>query len=394
VDTRVPFAAGVVLLVCLARPPVPAQVTGDVAQIEATGAARVFSGNVSTARQAALQSAYAEAMAKGAGADIGRLTSIRSVQAVSEIVASRSRGFVKSYELLTEQLIAGSPQRYEVQIRAAVVKSAHSTAEEIDGLKLFLAVIGSPKLLILLPERNASATPAEPEGVLRSAEAALATAFGKYGYPVSTSDDLVAGGRVSAAQLSRARQGVTADALAVARAAGADLLLTGVLRTQTQPIAQQGVEFTSATTEVSAKALVVSNGYLIDAFHNTITRSHVNALRAVSVTLDAVAADLAATLAWKIPSLLSAKPRVMMLTVENVSVGVAERLKRTLERLDGIDTVRLDAIPTTRTHLARFELQSSFVVLQQDELINHCIDTAGPVQLRSADKYGIALKLL
>jgi hypothetical protein len=153
VEIRVSIALGVALLLSLAR--APAQQSTQTTEIEATGSARVFSGNVDTARQAALQSAYAEAMAKGAGADIGRLTSIRGVQAVSEIIATRAKGFVKSYELMAEQLVPGSPQRYEVQIRAAVIKGApSSTAEQIDGLKLFLAVIGSPKVLVLLPDRR------------------------------------------------------------------------------------------------------------------------------------------------------------------------------------------------------------------------------------------------
>jgi len=410
--------------------PVPESADPDVARVFAIGTATVFNGNTASARQAARQAAYAEAVAMGAGTEIGRLTLIRNVRAVTDVVSSRSRGFVRSYEVISEELVAAVPPRVEVRIRAEVVKSAQSPSEEIDGLKLFLDVIGSPKLLILLPERttsdvaaassnestqvalqapdttvsvkatrgssshDASSVPPEIDGTMRAAEAAVAAAFTRYGYPVATSDDLIAGHLASAEQLARARQGVTADAIAVARAAGADLLLTGVLRTATQRISPQGVEFVSATTEASAKAMVVSNGYLIDAFHKTTTRAHVSALGAVSSSVDAIAADFAATLAWKIPTLLASRPRVTHLVVGNVSFSLAERLKARLENVQGIDAVRFAAVPTATNRTADLELMSGYVMLPQDELVNHCIESVGPMQIRSADKYTVSLTLI
>jgi hypothetical protein len=397
----------------------------DVARVFAIGTAAVFNGNTAAARQAALQAAYSEAVAMGAGTTIGRLTLIRNVRAVTDVVSSRSQGFVKSYDVIAEQTLQGNPPQYEIRIRAEVVKSAQSPAEEIDGLKLFLEVIGSPKLLILLPDRTLpNATPSpnqssqasvtaaganvsepsatserggaqrEPDGTMRATEAAVAAAFAKYGYPVVTSDDLVAGHLTSEEQLSRARQGVTADALAVARSAGADLLLTGVLRTATQRVAPQGVEFVSATTEASAKAMVVSNGYLIDAFHKTVTKAQVSALGAVSSSVDAIAAEFASTLAWKIPSLLTARPRVTHLVVGNVSFGLAERLKARLETVQGIDAVRFAAVPTAANRTADLELLSGYVMVPQDELVNHCIESVGPMRIRSADKYTVSLTLM
>jgi hypothetical protein len=413
--------------------PLPPENDAAVARVFAVGTATVFNGNVRAARQAALQSAYAEAVAMGAGTEIGRMTMIKNVQAVSDVISSKSRGFVRSYEVIAEDVKPGEPPTFEMRIRAEVVKSQSSPAEEIEGLKLFLEVIGSPKLLVLLPEQAvaertaasssqrestqvsvtapgtnvsissstssatsqaAGAAPQEREGTMRSSEAAVAAAFVKYGYAVATSDDLVAGGLASAAQLARARQGVTADAVAVAKAAGADLLLTGVLRTSTQKVTPAGVEFISATTEASAKAMVVSNGYLIDAFHKTVTKAHVSSLGAVSMSLDAIANEFASALAWSIPRILTARPRVTRLVVSNVNLAAAERLKTSLQKVDGIDVVRFANVPTAANRTAEFELLSGYVVLPQDELVNHCIETAGPVQVKQADKYTVTLTLL
>ncbi len=405
----------------------------DVSRVFAIGIATVYNGNVAAARQAALQSAYAEAVTMGAGTEIGRMTLIKNVRAVTDIISSRSRGFVKSYEVVRDELLPATPPRYEVRISAEVVKSARSQMEELEGLRLFLEVIGNPKLLILLPDRNVSepvaaggassaestqvtvgsggsvavttnrsaatastsgtGTP-EIDGTMRAAEAAMAAAFAKYGYAVATSDDLVSGGVTSAEQLARARRGVTADAIAVARSAGADLLFSGVLRVATQRVTPQGVEFVSATAEASAKALVVSNGYVIDAFHTTVTKAHVSSLGAVSMTMDAIAGDFAKTLAWKIPSILAARPRMTKLVVSNVSLATAERIKARLEGIEGVDVVRFASVPTAATRTVELELLSGYVSVPQDELVNSCIESAGPVQVRSSDKYSLALALL
>src|SRR5262245_39129127 len=64
-------------------PVTPLDPPAKVNHVFALGTATVFGGNVSAARQAALQAAYAEAVARGAGVEIGRLTLVRNVRAVS-----------------------------------------------------------------------------------------------------------------------------------------------------------------------------------------------------------------------------------------------------------------------------------------------------------------------
>jgi hypothetical protein len=378
-------------------------------KVFAIGSATVFGGNVSTARQAALQSAYAEAVARGAGVEIGRLTLVRNVRAVSDIVASRSKGFVKSYEVVGEGLTAGEPPKYEVRINAVVVESA-GRADDVDGLKLFLEVMGNPRLLVLLPEAAFNAPPPEgqggaspwgqtapstPAGAMRSAEAAIAQAFGAFNYPVTTSDDVVAAGQITAEQLQRARQGITADAIAVAQAVGADLLLTGNVQLSWQRVKPQDVEFISATTVASAKALVVSNGYVLEAFNRSVTKAHTSALGAITASLQGVANEFAAALAWKIPGILASRPRVTRIRFANVDLEMAQRLKQGLETLDGVDAVRFATVPTTSNPTAELELLSGYILLPQDEIVVRCMTAAGrPVQIVSADKFTVRMTVM
>jgi hypothetical protein len=388
--------------------PLPADAE-RVNRLYAIGTATVFNGNVSSARQAALQAAYAEAVSRGAGVEIGRMTIVRNVRAVSDIVAARSRGFVKSYELVGEKLLEGEPPRYEVRINAVVVDSA-AGADDVEGLKLFLDVMGNPRLLVLLPEAAFNAPPPEgqepkgawgqnppstPAGVMRNAEAAIAQAFGRFGYGVMTSDEVIASGSITPAQLERARQGVTTEAVAVARAVGADLLLTGSVQLSWQRVKPEGVEFVSATTVASAKAVIVSNGHVLEAFNRSHTNAHTSALGAITSSLQAVAAEFASTLAWKIPTILASRPRVTRVTFTNVDLPTAQRLKATLEALDGVDAVRFATVPTASSATAELELLSGFVLVPQDELVTRCMQAAGrPVQLVSADKFTMRFSVM
>lgn len=386
----------------------PIDVPERLNRVFAIGTATVFGGNVSAARQAALQSAYAEAVARGAGVEIGRLTVVRNVKAVSDIVSSRSKGFVKSYELVGEGLTPGEPPKYEVRINAVVVEST-GKADDIEGLKLFLEVMGNPRLLVLLPEAAFNAPPQEgqgaadwgqkapstPAGAMRSAEAAIAQAFGAFNYTVMTSDDVTSTGQIPAEQLQRARQGITVDAVAVAQAVGADLLLTGNVQLSWQRVKPQDVEFISATTVASAKALVVSNGYILEAFNRSTTRAHTSALGAITASLNGVANEFAAALAWKIPSILASRPRVTRLQFTNVNLDVAQRLKQGLETLDGVDAVRFATVPTTTSPRAELELLSGYVLLPQDEIVVRCMTAAGrPVQIVSSDKFTVRMTVM
>ena len=387
-----------------------AQEAGSSNRVFAIGTATVFGGNAAAARQAALQAAYAEAVARGAGVQIGRLTLVRNVRAVSDIVASRSKGFVKSYELVGEKLVDGDPPRYEVRINALVVETPQTEADDIEGLKLFLDVMGNPRLLVLLPEAAFNAPPQEgrgttptpwgqtlpstPAGVMRNAEAAIAQAFGAFGYPVMTSDDFVASGG-GAAQLERARQGVTLDAIAVARIVGADLLLTGNVQLAWHRVKPHDVEFVSATTVASAKAMVVSNGYIVEAFNRSATKAHTTALGAITASLQSVAGEFASALAWKLPSILASRPRITRVAFKNVDLAVAQRLKAGLESLEGVDAVRFATVPTLDDPTAELEVISGYILLPQDELVTRCTQAIKRnVQVVSADKFTVRMTVL
>jgi len=390
-------------------------------KIMAEGVATVFNGNVQSARQAALRMAYGEAVGRGSGVEIGSMSLIKNVKWVTSIVAAKSRGFIKSYKVIREGLAKDEPTKYEVVIEAEVVEGGKIVGtDQFKALETYLGVLGNPRLLIILPERRVAAAPgtgatsatgntdktnvefaqgdtklkivqektstnlqsdpsksAAAQNVdagdsARSTEAALAQAFAHYGYQVVTSDDLLAQGLCTSQTLANARAGVTADAVTAARAAGADLAFLGVLRLSESQIHPQGVDLVMVTAEASAKALVVSSGKMVDAFHRAEQASSRQMLKAYADCLDKIADGIASTLAWDIPRILSDEYRETRLEVNGLDLRQAMDLKAALMTIEGVEDAALDQIPSERNPVTRVTIKSGFVFVEPLEIMEKC----------------------
>ena len=398
-----------------------------IKSVFAEGWATIQKGNIDSARTKALQMAYAEAVSRGCGVDIGSLMIVRNVKHVSDIVMARSRGFVRAYTVVGEGVAPNDATRYEIRIDAEVIEDGTSAQDEKEGLRLYLALLGDPVVLIMLPEKTetpaagsvshsnvdvqssdtritvnidksqpakSSEQPFSDQGsTLRGTEAALAQAFSAYGYQVITSDDLLAGGLVAPQVLMDAKNGVTAQALKVAKAANADIALLGNMRLSTRSVKPAGVELFMTTAEASAKALIVSNGKTIQAFHQSNRASSPDALAAYSDCLDRVAAEMANVLAWKIPQILNQDSRRTRLVLHGIDVERAYAVKRSIGDMTGVEMVQISKMPTPDQTYSEFMVFTGFVKISNGDIFDICLKTIGtPLTIINENKYEIELK--
>ena len=407
-----------------------------IKNVFAEGWATIQKGNIDQARIKALQMAYAEAVGRVCGIDIGSLMIVRNVKQVSDVVMSRSRGFVRAYTIVNEGVAEKDSTRYEIRIDAEVIEEGTSVQDEKDGLRLYLALLGDPVLLIMLPEKtdrpnlDGSATSTshsdvevesndtrikvkkyhanidktqQPENteqahtdqgsVLRGAEAALAQAFSAYGYQVITSDDLLSSRLVEPQVLKDAKNGVTAQAVKVAKAANADIALLGIMRLSTRSVKPAGVDLFLTTAEASAKALIVSSGKTIQAFHQSQRASSPDALAAYSDCLDRVATEMADVLAWKIPQILNQDSRKTKLTIHGVDMAKVYAIKRSIGEITGVEMVQISKLPTADQSFSELAVFTGFVKIPNGEIFDICSKEIGsPLTILNENKYEIELK--
>jgi hypothetical protein len=209
-----------------------------------------------------------------------------------------------------------------------------------------------------------------------------------------TSDDLLAEGLCSPEVLAQAKAGVTARAVEVARAAGADLAFFGVLRMTEEIVKPANVELAMVTGEASAKALLVSSGKSIDAFHRVERASHTQMLMAYATCLDRVANNIVAVLAWKIPQILTDEYRETRLIVSGISLAQSMDLQGALSKIEGVDSVRILQAPTETKQVGQFVLMTGFVFVEPVEIVNKCSAALkAPVKLTKANKFQVECAL-
>ena len=352
-----------------------------ISNIKASGVATIFQGNVENAKRAALRAAYANAVGQGAGLEIGSMSLIRNAKDVSRVVTSRSSGFIRSFKILNEGVIKEDPPRYEVFIEAEVIEKGKAGDEEREGLKLYLEVLGNPRLLIILPETkaNLAALNVNESGgsSLRNMEMALAQVFSDYGYRVITSDDLQNSDTYSPDDLTEARLGVTEKVLKIAKSNNIDLVITGEINTQQIVVKPAGREMIRVEGEVTAKAVVVSSGKIIKAFQKMSRAANFSELNAYSDFVRRTAESIGILLAWKIPQILTEEYRETRLFLTGVTLQQTEDIRLALKKLIGIEAVRPSKLPVEGKLRAELILMSGYIPLDPVNILNICKEVLG-----------------
>ena len=401
----------------------------------AIGKAPIFGGDVAAARRIALQAAYAEAVATGTGISVGSLTIIHNVQQVSDLVTTRSRGIVRNYEVISESIgeESGRPL-LTISIEAEVIPEAPSGAQELDALKLFLEILGQPRILVIAPqyeatvgqvgsgsssaigeisyrgpegeildirrggEKSARATSDYagspradlPVGVLRGTEAALATQLGNMGYRTTTLDLLA--GQVAPDLLEQAASGNSIAALQVARQVGASVVLTGSFTVAGRRINPHGVEFEQVTVEHSSRALLSSSGEEVRTFFKSTTVAHSNMLAAVGQATTRIAVEVADEVAWEIPRVLADSPHVLTIELEGLDFSNAVAVSEELKRLDGVLDSRLISLPAEDGSSAVLELRTGYVRLPSAQVFQSLQSyLSQPLRILRSDEFYLLL---
>lgn len=373
-------------------------------KITSEGRAHIHDGNIDAARLSAIRAAYAEAVSKASGEDVRNYLLTRSIRKMAEIVMTRASGYINSYRIIREGPTEGNPVIYKVTLEAEVLKAPSSDDdqdEQTEGLKQFLAIMGNPKILIVLQEQSGAAgSPfdkadgAVRESMLKSGEAAIAQAFSQCGYQVITSDDLAASGSVNISILhTQYRDENVADAIKIARAAGADLAMFGNIRFEERPVRPLGLPMTMISAEASAKALITNSGRSVRAFHLLERASAPDRLRARADCMDKLATGIAKSMAWKIPHLLTEESMEMKVVVRGVDISLGYRMKKSLETALAGDMVRFTRMPSDSSDMAEYSIMTGFITISPGEILSLCgKGLEDSLRLISANKYEVVLK--
>lgn len=147
-------------------------------EVEASGVAAIFSGNVASARNQAIANAQRNAVEQGVGALVDSRTVSENFQIIRDEVLTSSQGFVSSYKILSEGKTRDG-NSFEVKIRATVSKEL--LEDRLTALRILHKQMGNKRVMVIYQSDNPNAL-GRNHGATTAALQAINTEFNGAGF--------------------------------------------------------------------------------------------------------------------------------------------------------------------------------------------------------------------
>jgi hypothetical protein len=278
---------------------------------EAEGEAAIVGGDKSLAKERAIDDALRRAVEMAVGTMVSAETVTENFQLVSDKILSQAKGYVKTYEKLSESEDGGA---IKVKVRATV--GAAAIDKDLEGIAHLLSQKNRPRVMIMIAEQNLGQSspaawwapggggqaPGQTIGIqLRLVENTLIDEMGKVGFNFVDHETLAGKIKTMAVattpndsqvreigNLGEAQVVIVGQAIAV-KAGDLGAMMGG-----------EGPGMKSCKGTVSARAINTDNGDIIATAETSKNALHIEELTCGKQALSAAAKDFAAKLQNKI----------------------------------------------------------------------------------------------
>ncbi len=240
-------------------------------RIEAEGIATVAGGDVAAARDRALDDALRKAVEQAVGTLIETETRVRNYEVLNDSIYAQSRGFVRSYRILSEK---HEDPLYRVTVEAAV--AVGDLRSDLQALGLLIQRMRKPRVMVMIAEENVldHGWWRRWTADLGMVETALIGALRAREFTVM--DSVSVRQSIDRESAMRAIQGDAEAGQLIARRIGAEVLITG------QAVAEPagtvaGSNMTSYQASATARAVKADSGEILGASSGSGKAAHLNA---------------------------------------------------------------------------------------------------------------------
>jgi hypothetical protein len=115
--------------------------------IESQGVAAIVQGNLDISRDKAIEDALRNAVEQATGSFIENETLVENYQLLSDKIYSQSKGYIQSYEVVSEKVEQGL---FRVTIQATVASG--NLKNDLDALKILMRQVRKPRIMVLFQE--------------------------------------------------------------------------------------------------------------------------------------------------------------------------------------------------------------------------------------------------
>jgi len=298
-------------------------------KVTAEGVGAVINDDVARARDESLQDAYRRSIELAFGVDIQAETKMEMLQIVSDLVITKSKGYVKSFEIVKEGV--EDDELYHTKIKAKVANG--SIRGEADALKLLIKhLIGNPRVMIIVQEINI-----EQEEVFSTAASKLIKAFKAAGYHIIDKEqaEIIMDNEAA----NKAIAGDQKAAITIAASLKADVIIMGKVYTealQSDTLSEAGMVAAEAKTNI--KAIIARTGMVIVSKDASDKALHLSPRSAGTQAIEKCVSKIAEQLVYDVAAHLN-DARVIKIAVENCSYSNRKKVIAALKTMRGVKGV-------------------------------------------------------
>ncbi|MCG6919360.1 MAG: flagellar assembly protein T N-terminal domain-containing protein [Deltaproteobacteria bacterium] len=244
----------------------PQNVLSQSSTIESQGVAAIVQGNLDISRDKAIEDALRNAVEQATGSLIENETLVENYQLLSDKIYSQSKGYVQSYEVLSEKAEEGL---YRVTIQATVASG--DLKNDLRALNILMHQVRKPRVMVLFEE-----TLSQDVNIGRLAEDAVSKVLLERGFKLVDADVVRRNlGREGVRGLLAGDQRVAA---VIGDKYGAEMLLIGTAQATTSEVTIGDIRINSNQAVISAKLVRADTGEVKVSETRQAAKPHVNSL--------------------------------------------------------------------------------------------------------------------
>ena len=244
----------------------PQKVVSQSTTIESQGVAAIVQGNLDISRDKAVEDALRNAVEQATGSLIENETLVENYQLLSDKIYSQSKGYVQSYEVLSEKAEEGL---YRVTIQATVASG--DLKNDLRALNILMRQVRKPRVMVFFEE-----TLSQDVNSGRLAEDAVSKVLLERGFKLVDADVVRRNlGREGVRGLLAGDQRVAA---AIGDKYGAEMLLIGTAQATTSEVTIGDIRINSNQAVISAKLVRADTGEVKVSETRQAAKPHVNSL--------------------------------------------------------------------------------------------------------------------
>ena len=291
--------------------------------VEAEGYASIVAGRKDAARENALQSAFRHAIEQVVGVMVQSKTVVQNSELLNDKIYSKSSGFIKTYDVLSEVFEADG-----CRVRLKTTVSAVRLEKSLDNVGLLSKKMDKPRIAVIMTEQNIgndtpSATLSNSSVNAGISESVINDYFAHKGYNLVDRETLVAlAKRSDYVQTSGSGAAGSDSALQIAASGGAEVVVIGQAVAKAGSGLLSGTNMRASQATVSAKVVDADTAQLIASYSASCNSVHVNATAGGADALAKAAKELAENLNRQIIAKWNKKvagTRTARLTVQGVA---------------------------------------------------------------------------